>query len=442
MNKVVCFTAENRFKGQRTPKDAFSGDKDKWHQITQASKTLHKAKRERFQKTDSDLQNRDFIETQLNDTRYISREAQHYLKQLGADISVSKGVTTAWLRHSWGLNSLLGDEENQTAADRAEKKRTDHRHHAIDAVVIACVDRSLYTILVNKAKDLEQRQSELKMRDIHIDPPWQNLREDLQQKLDGVIIAHCPQIKLSGELHEETGAGFIELKENVTGKIRLSGNVNRKNLNPDFTQVDKIIDPDLKDLVSQHLQNYGNNPKLAFAENIKVFHKDGITPIKRVRIQQSKTTLTKLEKTKFAVKDKQGKVFKWLAYGNLHHVEIIRHKQTGEYSGEFVTMMEASHRAKGINRPKQQIVKTEHGEDFEFLMALHINDLVSVEKQGKREYYRVQKLDSGSNRFVLRLHTTTTLDNKNEEIYFSINAKSFEVWKLQKHKVNALGKLI
>jgi CRISPR-associated endonuclease Csn1 len=321
------------------------------------------------------------------------------------------------------LNNLIGETEN--------KDRTDHRHHAIDAVVIACVDRRLYQVLVHTAKDLERRNSELNMKDVHIDPPWQRLRDDLEQALDSVIIAHTPQRKLSGELHEVTGAGFIHGV----------GNVHRKNLSPDFKQEDKIIDETVKDCVKQHLAQYGNDPKKAFAENITVLHKDGKTPIKRVRILQSKTTLEKLQKTKFGVKNKQGKVFKWLSFGNLHHVEIVKHKTTSAYSGQFVTMMEASHRAKGIKIPRQPIIKTDHGADYEFIMALHINDLVSVEKEGRRVYYRLQKLDSGINRVMLRLHTAAKLDNKVEELHLSINEKIFTTWQLQKHSINAIGKL-
>jgi CRISPR-associated endonuclease Csn1 len=368
MNKVVCYASENHFKGQKTPIDAFGGNSEKWNQITQAisrwDKSL-KSKKARLFTTFAELQKRDFISSQLNDTRYISRVAQSYLAKLGANISVSKGITTAWLRHQWGLNSLIGETD--------KKERTDHRHHAIDAVVVACVDRRLYQTLVNTAKDLERRQSELNMKDIHIDPSWHSLRDDLQQSLDQVIIAHTPQRKLSGELHEVTGAGFIDGV----------GNVNRKNLDGNFTQMNKIIDPVIKEQVEQHLANYGNNSKNAFAEGVTVYHKNGKTPIKRVRIMQSKTTLAKLENTKFGAKDKQGKVFKWLSFGNLHHVEIIKRNETGSYSGQFVTMMEASHRAKGIKMHRQPIIKTDHGANYEFIMALHINDLVSIEGTSK-----------------------------------------------------------
>jgi CRISPR-associated endonuclease Csn1 len=126
----------------------------------------------------------------------------------------------------------------------------------------------------------------------------------------------------------------------------------------------------------------------------------------------------------------------------MHHVEIIKHKETGKYSGQFVTTMEATHRAKGINMPKQQIIKLDHGEDHEFILALHINDLVSMEKNGQTLFYRVQKMGAGSNQLMFRLHSTSVLGNKNEELLLSVNDGLFDIWRLQKHSVNAIGKLI
>lgn len=436
MNKVVCYTAENRNKGQKTPIDAFGKNEAQWNQITQALKHWDRrlqSKKNRFVMTAADVQKRDFLSSQLNDTRYISRVALDYVKQLGTDVSVSKGITTAWVRHQWGLNNLLGEGD--------EKDRSDHRHHAIDAVVIACVDRRFYTALVGIAKDLERKQSQLNMKDIHIDPLWPSLREDLQQALSEVIIAHAPQLKLNGELHEVTGAGFIEGIGNVNRKT-LDGDFTKVNKKGKFPQVEKIIDPVIKEQVRLHLQKYGNNPKVAFSENNPVVHKDGKTPIKRVRIRQSDTTLNELKKSKFGARDKQGKVFKWLAYGNFHHVEILRDRQSGKYSGKFVTMMEASHRAKGIGKLKQAIIKTDHGEALEFVMALHINDIVSVDNSGQRLFYRVQKLDSGVNRFMLRLHSASVLDRKDQGLHLSINETLFTQWQLQKHKLNILGKII
>ena len=428
MNKVVCFVGENRFKAQRTPIDAFSGNKKKWEQITQAISHWHKglkSKRDRFYQTAADVQKRDFISSQLNDTRYISREAQGYLAQLGADITTCKGSTTSSVRYQWGLNNLIG-EDNQ-------KDRSDHRHHAIDAVVIACIDRTFYKTLVGQAKDLERRQSAINIKDLVFDPPWDELRDELKARLDGVIIAHTVQRKLSGALHEETGVGYIDGV----------GTVYRTDLNSNFkvTQLKKIIDDNVREIVTEHMKRYNNNPKLAFAEGIKVLHKDGKTPIKRVRIVQSKTNFNKLEKSKFGVTNHDGKVFKWLAYGNLHHVEIIKNIKSGKYSGRFVTTMEAHHRSKGIGMTKQPIIQVDHGQGNEFLMALHINDLVSAVRNGVKKIYRVQVLDQDGGRLELRLHTAATLNDDNEKIRKSINSLITD-YKVSKKTINAIGRIL
>ncbi len=344
MNKVLCYVAENRQKGDRTPKDAWGGNAEKWNQITQCISRWKglDAKVKRFYQTEADLQKRDFISSQLNDTRYIAKLALDYVKQLGCDVSVTKGHVVSKIRHQWRLNDLIGETD--------KKERTDHRHHAIDAVVIAATSRSLYAKAVGQIE-----------RDkLHIAPPYATLRDELDTHLSKTIISHASQRKLSGGLHEETGAGYIE---------KHGGLVYRKNLTPDFTvkNTKSIVDETVQELVLEHLNEYGDDPKKAFADGVTLYHKDGQTPIKRVRVLQSKTTKIKLEQNKFGVKDKAGNVFKYMSYGNMHHVEILQHKDTGKYKGEFVTMMQASHRAKGIQSmlnpegQKQAIVKTSHG---------------------------------------------------------------------------------
>ncbi len=424
MNKVLCFTSENRDKSDRTPFDAWSGNKEKWNQITQAVDRWDKSlqsKIDRFYQKESDTNwnDADFAGSQLTDTRYISKLARDYVCQLGCDVNVTKGAVVSQIRHQWGFNSLLGETD--------KKERTDHRHHAIDAVVIASTSRSLYTKAVTQIQ-----QNKLK-----INPPYARIRDDLEEKLKDIIVSHTPQRKLSGSLHEETGANYIE---------KHRGLVYRKSLNDPKLNPSKIVDESVKKIILEHISKY-NTAKEAFAAGIVVYHKDGKTPIKRVRVSQSdiKTTKNKtaqdiLAQKKFAVKDKSGKVFKYMSYGNIHHVEIIKNNETGKTKGEFVTMMAASHRAKGINIPKQPIIKTDHGEGWEFIMALHINDMVSVEKSdGKRAFYRVQKLNPT---LMLRLATAATLTKKEEEIHISINKDNFKKHEIQLHRVNAIGHFI
>lgn len=425
MNKVLCYTAENRHKADRTPIDTWGSNEEKWNQITQAIsgwKGLD-SKVNRFYMTEEDLQKREnFISSQLNDTRYIARLALEYLKQLGCDISTSKGSTTAWLRHQWGLNNLIGETD--------KKERTDHRHHAIDAAVIACVDRSLYQQVLHWTKSNEQK--------LITSPPYLDFRDELDERLKHLIVSHQPLLKLSGGLHEETGAGYIE---------KHGGLVYRKNLDTGFTvkNANKIIDETIKNIVLSHLAKYGDDPKKAFSDGEIVYRKDGKVPIKRVRVLQSKTTLEKLEKSKFGIKNKEGDTFRWMSYGNIHHVEIIQHCETKKYKGVFVTMMQASHRAKGIKSKlnpdgqKQPVISIQHGDSWQYVTAVHANDLVSIDNgNNERLFYRVQKFMKDQDTLVLRLNTSSTLEIKAEEIQMPIDRLFVELG-LRTHKINAIG---
>jgi hypothetical protein len=157
------------------------------------------------------------------------------------------------------------------------------------------------------------------------------------------------------------------------------------------------------------------------------------------------------------VRDKTGKIFKYMSYGNTHHVEIIKNIKTGKFKGEFVTMMLASHRAKGINMPKQAIVKIDHGDDWEFVMVLYKNDIVSIEQEkGKRNFYKVAKLSGGYD-LRLWLHTDATPVKKTDTktkyqvekelkikmiiVEDSIN-NLVSIKKLKLHNINTIGKII
>ncbi|WP_442499169.1 type II CRISPR RNA-guided endonuclease Cas9 [Methylobacter sp. sgz302048] len=413
MNKVLCYRKENRSKGHKAPIDAFGGHEAHWHNIVQNLNRWDRSlapKKKRFFTTAAELQKTDFIGKQLNDARYISRITHDYLKQLGAEVSVGKGMMTAWVRQRWGLNNQLGSVPL--------KDRADHRNHAIDALVIACMDRPFYKRLVEAARELEHKQSQLNLDDLPVEPAWQTLREDLQHALDSMIVAHAPLLK-------ETG----------TGKAY------RSPLDGTFTHTNSIIDPAVRKIIVQHLERCNNKPKAAFAEGVTVYHKDGKTPIRRVRILRPETASPNPEITETGAIGEQGRVFKRLD-GLCHHVKIFRNKNTGEYIGDFVSMREARPQGKAAGKQKQPVIKTGPAEQCEFVMALHVNDTVSVEQAGRRIFYRVQKLDAGSNGCMLHLHSAASSDVEEEEIHFSIDEASFDRWRLRKHKINAIGKLI
>lgn len=103
MNKALVMASENRFKGNRTPYEAYSGQPERWERMVQCARQQPPAKRERLLRQELSGVD-DFINNQLTDTAYLSRQVLAYVQLLGSavDVSVSKGVLTAWLRRRWG----------------------------------------------------------------------------------------------------------------------------------------------------------------------------------------------------------------------------------------------------------------------------------------------------------------------------------------------------
>ena len=132
----------------------------------------------------------EFIERQMNDSRYISRVIKGLLSNIvredgeqeatSKNVIVCTGSVTDRLKRDWGVNDVwnhlilprfrrmneITRSESFTAVSTTghliptmplelqkgfNKKRIDHRHHAMDAIVIACATRDHVNLLGNEA---------------------------------------------------------------------------------------------------------------------------------------------------------------------------------------------------------------------------------------------------------------------------------------------------
>lgn len=141
-NKTVALRQANRVKGNRTPWDArddFAAQDWDYDGILTRAERMPRAKRQRFAADGYEKwlkEDKDFLARALNDTRHLSRVAREYLSLVcPASTRVIPGQMTAMLRAKFGLNDILGLE--------GEKNRNDHRHHAVDACVVAVTDQGL-----------------------------------------------------------------------------------------------------------------------------------------------------------------------------------------------------------------------------------------------------------------------------------------------------------
>lgn len=436
LNKTLCMATENRqTKRNRAPYEAYHGNSEQWEAMLQRVRGWPEGKSKRTKLAKFTQENVDdldqFISRQLNDTGYVSRAALTYLAALGADVQVSKGRATAMLRRFWGLNRILaGDSPDAEAV--AEKNRGDHRHHALDAAVVAVTNRSLYQRLARVAAQNEASGLDPILKGPAPDVPYGRFVSDVEQALSGVAVSHAPLRKLSGALHEDTAFGLRSARDDGTLVVHY-----RKSLE-DLTDamLGKIIDPDLRAAAQERAEQAGG-AKNAFKDlRERPFRhpKNPVgQPVRRVRIQENKSA-----DQLFAVGSqltRSGAPFRYHAYKNNHHVEIFRNARTGKVEPRFVTMMEAAARAR---RRKTPIVEREW-EGREFLMSLAINDMVELDEGGLENLYRVQKLEAPAG-LMLRHHRAATLGDKSEQERAAIT-KLVDERKMRKVNVSPIGEL-
>lgn len=227
MNKLVCFRDANRDKGQRSPYDWLAGaDPQRLKQIEQWGECLPFNKRRKL--VQQEIKTEDFIARQLVDTGFIARLAVTYLEMLVQkrhDVQGRKGTYTADLRHHWGLGNMLESLPNSPAWQEkstlspGEKNRADHRHHALDAVVIALTNRKTLAAMhqgketVNHINRETGEVVEYQRFTKEIPPPWgmepEAFRQMVLVKLRNVIVSHRVRRGVRGGLHEDTHYGPV-----------------------------------------------------------------------------------------------------------------------------------------------------------------------------------------------------------------------------------------
>lgn len=208
INKTICLAEENRnIKSGKTPFEAYSGNSERWREIIGRVKTfkcdkgMKQAKPQRFL-MESSADGDDFVSSQLNDTRYVSKIAMDYLGLLYGGvidengkrrIQAGRGGITAHLRNALKLNSILGDG--------GTKERTDHRHHAIDAIAIALTDHQIFKILSEASK---RALTDRRRLFGNVVEPWEGFLENVRQSINELIVSHRVSHRIRGALHEET----------------------------------------------------------------------------------------------------------------------------------------------------------------------------------------------------------------------------------------------
>jgi CRISPR-associated endonuclease Csn1 len=213
-NRIVCHVACNRQKGNRAPAEV-----PQWHdhydEILARAERLPRNKAWRFGRDAMQrfADDESFLARQMTDTQYLSRLAYEYLAALYPEdgtnhVRVIPGRMTALLRRKWGLDSAISDHN--------QKNRNDHRHHAIDAIVVGVTTRSLLQQIATAAAGREAAGVEETIKDVP--DPWPGFRDDVKAVIDRIVVSHKPDHgslprpggpgRTAGQLHNDTAYGL------------------------------------------------------------------------------------------------------------------------------------------------------------------------------------------------------------------------------------------
>ncbi|MDD3884794.1 MAG: type II CRISPR RNA-guided endonuclease Cas9 [Gallionella sp.] len=214
-NKTVSMRQANRIKGNRTPWEAqqdFEAQGWKFEDILARAGNMKKEKRYRFAEDGYQRwrkEDKGFLPRALNDTRHLSKIAREYLTLICPQATrVIPGRMTAMLRGKFGLNDVLGLN--------GEKNRNDHRHHAVDACVIAVTDQGLLQRFAQASASAREKQLNRLVESMPL--PWDSYREHVQRAVENIWVSHKPDHDYQDEMFDQTiynAEGFSKIAAKV-----------------------------------------------------------------------------------------------------------------------------------------------------------------------------------------------------------------------------------
>ena len=400
-NRTLCLREANRQKTNKTPWEVWGGT-PQWDKIVDNLKSLPANKRWRFA---PDAMERfegesDFLDRALVDTQYLSRIARTYLDALyteGGHVWIVPGRMTEMLRRHWGLNKLLSDHNKDTVK---VKNRTDHRHHAIDAAVIAATDRSLIKQISAAANrhEIDGFSAEKVARSTP--DPWEGFRDDIRIQLEKIVVSHRAdhgRIDLTakkqgkdsttGQLHNDTAYGIVDGQSVVsrTGLLQLKpGDI------AETAKGKNIRDPYLQKLLAEVIEGKETSKEIeaalvefAASEQLPNGKHNPYRGIRHVRLIEALQSSARVE-----VKDKTGTPYK--AYkGDSNYCYEIWRMPDGKFEAQVIMTFEAH--GKAIHRPHPAAKR---------ILRIFKQDMMAIEPDGKRLICCVQRFSNSGNGII------------------------------------------
>lgn len=242
-NKVLAYIDANRYKGNRTPFEAFGESKDgyNWQEIKQRAKKLSAEQQWRFapdamKKFEEQVGP---IARSLNDTRYMTRLLHDYMQPIvrkdgKQTVQAVAGALTSMVRKAWGLNLYKNKEDD-------EGYRAFHNHHAIDAIIVSAIERaqiaSVAKILQKVSQSVieEFRDEFPKLRD---DKVFDDEKKDLKKRIKD--FEQSRTLALVSEHFKMPASICVEEILNRVADINISHKPNLKNIKSPCSTVGQL----------------------------------------------------------------------------------------------------------------------------------------------------------------------------------------------------------
>ena len=485
-------------------------------------KTISYSKHQRLRWLKEDIPS-DFLERQLRLTQYISRQAMAILQQGIRRVSASEGGVTARLRRLWGYDDILhtlnldrydsmGETERVSReGETTEKlrikdwsKRKDHRHHAIDALVVAST-RQGYIQRLNRVSSESEReamsgeievQKATKTDKLSLLERWLTQRPHLSvravsDKVAEILISYRPGKRVvtrGRNIYRKKTADGREvtcvqrgvlvprgelMEASLYGKILSQGReriVKRYSLH---ALKGEVVDPRLRELITTYNQELKSREKGAPIPPL-CLDKDKRQEVRSVRCYVDKPSVSSAIPIRF---DERGTAITFVQSGNNHHLAVYRTPQ-GVLEESIVSFWDAVDRARYgiplvITHPREvmeqvlqrgdipeSVLKSLPPSDWMFVESLQQDEMVAIglsdeelqsaiEAQDYRKLsehlYRVQSLSSKY--YVFRYHLETSVkDRKNTsgripKFHRVRNLPDYEKRNVRKVRVDLLGRI-
>ena len=523
-NKTCACRRCNKEKGNRTALEYIraKGWEDEYmERINERlkAKKISYSKYQRLRWLKEDIPS-DFLERQLRLTQYISRQAMAILQQGIRRVSASEGGVTARLRSLWGYDDILHtlnldryDSMGETECvsregETTEKlrikdwsKRKDHRHHAIDALVVAST-RQGYIQRLNRVSSESEREAmsgEIEMQKVTKTDKLSLLERWLTQrphfsvravsdKVAEILISYRPGKRVvtrGRNIYRKKTADGQEvtcvqrgvlvprgelMEASLYGKILSQGRERIVKRYPLHDLKGEVVDPRLRELIAEYNQEITSKVKAKGAP----LYLDAAEKqeVRSVRCYVDKPSVAKAIPIRF---DECGRAITFVQSGNNHHLALYRTPK-GKLVGSIVTFWDAVDRARYgiplvITHPREvmeqvlqrgdipeQVLSLLPPSDWVFVDSLQQDEMViiglsdeelqrALEAQDYRKLsehlYRVQKLSAG--KYFIRYHLDTDVDEDNRSgripKFYQLSLDAYKKNNVRKVRVDLLGRI-